>query len=233
MANSDPVILISGASRGIGAAITRRLAPGPWRLSLGARDTTVLQNREWPADSDIFLQNYDAADRAAAQRWVEATLDHFGRIDGLINCAGILLSHQLEDEDESALDRMWEINVKGTMRLTRAAFPHLQAAGNGRVINLVSMSGKRVKGISAGYSMTKFAQMALTQATRNAGWEHGVRTTAICPSWVNTDMANRVGALSPEAMTQPEDVADLVATILSLPNTAHVNEVTVNCSLET
>ena len=94
------------------------------------------------------------------------------------------------------------------------------------------MSGKRVKGTLAGYSMSKFALMALSQTMRNVGWEDGIRVTALCPSWVNTEMANKA-PIAPVDMTQPEDVAELVLTVLQLPNTASLSELAMNCSLET
>lgn len=144
----------------------------------------------------------------------------------------MLRQFTFEDESEDALDEMLEVNVKGSWRLAKAALPALKAAGCGRFISLVSMSGKRVKGLSAGYPISKFGQMAVHQSIRNAGWDDGVRATAICPSWVNTSMAS-ISKLPPETMTQPEDSASLILTILQMPNTMVVDEVCVNCTLET
>jgi NADP-dependent 3-hydroxy acid dehydrogenase YdfG len=231
MAIKDKVIMISGASRGIGKAIATKLLMEGYRVSLGARNPEQVQS-DFPSYDSLLVHPYDATSNDDATAWVKATQEWYGRIDGLINCAGLLKVFQLEDEDESALDEMFDVNVKGPLRLTRAAFPYLKQSGDGRVINIISMSGKRVKGLSAGYAMRKFAQMALSQATRNTGWEHGIRTTAICPSWVNTDMAAAVCKLSPEQMTQPQDIADIVAMLLTLPNNAVVGEIALNCQLE-
>jgi NAD(P)-dependent dehydrogenase (short-subunit alcohol dehydrogenase family) len=95
------------------------------------------------------------------------------------------------------------------------------------------MSGKRVKGRMAGYPVSKFALMGLCQSMRNEGWDKGIRVTAICPSWVNTDMAHAVTAVEPAAMTQPEDLASLSSSLLSIPNAAVPFELAMNCSLET
>jgi NAD(P)-dependent dehydrogenase (short-subunit alcohol dehydrogenase family) len=227
------VILISGASRGIGRAVAQRLLEADYALSLGVRTPNTLHNTPLAPSERVLIYPYEAQDRAAPQAWVKATLDRWGRIDGLINCAGILRPVRFEDEDEAVFDELFEINLKAPWRLSRAAYPYLKQSGQGRIINLVSMSGKRVKGKLAGYSISKFAFMALTQTMRNVGWEEGVRVTAICPSWVNTDMANSAQIMPAEAMTQPEDVADIVLTILRLPNTAAVGEVAINCNLET
>jgi NADP-dependent 3-hydroxy acid dehydrogenase YdfG len=101
------------------------------------------------------------------------------------------------------------------------------------VVNLVSLSGKRIKGDNAGYAMSKFAALALSHATRRAGWDHGVRVCAVCPSFVATDMTTAARERVPgEAMIQPADLAELVATVLALPNTASVAELLVNYTFE-
>ncbi len=223
--------MISGASRGIGRHIAEQLLAGGYRLTLGVRDSAALAGTALARGAQVDHFAWEASDPDSSVAWVNEAKARFGRIDALINNAGVLRRYQIEDDDESALDEMLEVNLKGPLRLTRAALPLLRQSGEGRVINLVSMSGKRVKGISAGYNMSKYAQLALTHATRNLGWDDGIRVTAVCPSWVNTDMAT-ISTMPPEQMTQPADIARLVQTIIELPNTAHLNEVTVNCNLE-
>ena len=127
---------------------------------------------------------------------------------------------------------MWDVNVKGPLRLIRLAMPWLRKSGSGRIVNLSSLSGKRVKNAHAGYAMSKFAVVALTHAVRRLGWDDGVRATAICPSFVATDMTARVTAVPRGEMIQPDDLAELVATALALPNNAVVAELLVNCRLE-
>ena len=223
--------MVSGANRGIGSAIAKRLAADGCRLSLGARRPDALaENAPAVGPDRILLNHYDAADLDSARRWVEATAERFGGIDALVNSAGIVDRTGLESMDEEVLDEMWAVNVKGPLRLTRLALPHLRQSGSGRVINLASMSAKRVKGdVLPGYSMTKYALLALSHATRQVGWDDGVRVTALCPGPVATDMMDP----DDETITQPADVADLVATLIALPNTASVSELLVNCRLET
>lgn len=128
---------------------------------------------------------------------------------------------------------MWEVNVKAPLRLTRAAFPYLKHSGAGRVVNIVSLSGRRVKSAEiTGYAMTKYALDALTHGIRYSGWEYGIRTTAICPGFVATDMTAGVEAVPREHMIQPDAIAKLVAMVLALPNSASVIEVPINCVLE-
>jgi NAD(P)-dependent dehydrogenase (short-subunit alcohol dehydrogenase family) len=226
---SGRVVMISGASRGIGAAIARRLTDDGYALSLGLRGQPAA-----PARANALVTPYEARDRDAGKRWVAATLERFGRIDAVVNNAGISPMVALDEpgEDETALDAMWEINVKAPLRVIRAALPHLKASGSGRVVNVVSLSGKRVKSRNTGYTMSKFALIALTHAVRQIGWEHGIRATALCPGMVDTDMTANVTLLPRHEMIPPAALAELVATVLRLPNNAAVAELLVNCRLE-
>ena len=227
-------VLLTGASRGIGCSIAKRLLDDGHRLSLGLRDPQAFRGTDLDVEG-VIHHPYDAKDPASAETWVASTLDRWGEIDTLIHCAGILHRTPLlfAEGDEQQLDELWAVNVKGPWWLTRAAWPFLVASGHGRIQVLVSMSGKRVKGRMAGYPVSKFALMGLCQSMRNEGWDKGIRVTAICPSWVNTDMARSVTAVVPAAMTQPGDLASLSSTLLSLSDAAVPFELAMNCSLET
>jgi NAD(P)-dependent dehydrogenase (short-subunit alcohol dehydrogenase family) len=225
------VAMISGASRGIGLAIARELRNAGYALSLGMRRPGDFAD-PLAKDEDVLLHPYDAIERESASLWTEATIARFGRIDVLVNNAGISRFVSLEDGREEDLDDLLAVNVKAPFRVIRAALPHLKASGSGRVINLASLSGKRVMGLNAGYQMSKHAVVALTHAVRRAGWEHGIRATAVCPGFVETDMTAHVTDLPREEMTDPADIARLVATVVALPNNAAVAELLVNCRYE-
>ena len=221
------VAMVSGASRGIGRAIAERLRARGFRVSAGVRNPASVA-----AADDVLVQRYDAERAEDARAWVDATMQRFGRIDALVNAAGISSPRtRLTEDDEKSLDAMWRVNVKGPLRLIRAALPHLKAAGEGRVINVSSLSGKRVANENFGYAMSKFALIALTQAVRRDGWDAGIRATALCPGFVATDMSAYSG-VPREQMTQPEDMAVLAETLILLPNTATVGELLVNWRLE-
>ena len=225
------VVMVSGANRGIGAAIAHRLAADGHRLSLGARRLDALASQAAVIDPDrVLLHYYEATDPDSARAWVDATVARFGGIDVLVNNAGVIHRRGLEDLDEDSLDEMWAVNVKGPLRMTRLALPHLRLSGSGRVINVASLAGKRVKGdLAPGYSMTKFAVLALSHSTRQLGWDDGIRVTALCPGPVATDMMPGDHG----AYTKPGDLADLAAAVISLDNTASVSELIVDCAPET
>jgi NAD(P)-dependent dehydrogenase (short-subunit alcohol dehydrogenase family) len=225
------VIMISGASRGIGLAIARRLQDDGYLLSLGVRRPADVKGFD---PERTLICRFDAAKPEDAAPWLDATIKHFGRLDGLINNAGILRALDLRSGDESVLDEMWAVNVKGPYRLIRLALPHLEKTGNGRIINIASTDGKRFReGVSVAYTMTKHAVMALTHAAKFAGWEHGVRATALCPGAVDTELVASVPGVTPSVnRIPPETVADTVSFLLSLPNTASVAELVMNTRLE-
>ncbi|GGF81990.1 agropine synthesis reductase [Azorhizobium oxalatiphilum] len=221
------VALVSGASRGIGRAVAERLQASGFRISAGVRD---LKHANLP--EGIHTSLYDAGEAASAQRWIDEAQAAYGRIDVLVNAAGINTKARLLDADETPFDDLWNINSMGPLRVIRAAWPHLVASGSGRVINISSLSGKRVRNENVGYAMSKHALVALTHAVRQHGWEHGIRATALCPGFVDTDMTATVTKVPRAAMSRPEDIALLVEALVQLPNTASVAELLVNCQKE-
>lgn len=228
------VVMLSGASRGIGAAIAQRLHEEGYVLSLGVRRPAALDLPWLRDDARVLVCEYDACERAAAARWTAATLERFGRLDALVNNAGTLLPMPFASGDESALDTMWEVNVKAPLRLLRATLGALRASGRGRVVNIASTDGKRFRPTdSIGYTMTKHALMALTHAARFEGYADGVRATALCPGAVDTELIANLAGVTPRAeRLQPDTVAQAVAFLLCLPNNAVVAELVLNTRLE-
>ena len=224
------VVMISGASRGIGAAVASHLAAGGWSLSLGVRTPAAMSLP--PGGETTLVQAYDARDRESQKAWVAATVARFGRIDAVVANAGILIPKSVVEADDAEIDEIYDVNVMAPMRLVRAAWPWLIATGQGRVITMVSLSGKRVASARSGlYATSKFAALGLAHAIRQAGWEQGVRATAICPGFVATDMAAAAPG-RPDELTQPDDIGRIVAFALDLPNTASVAEIPINWALE-
>ena len=176
------VIMISGANRGIGYELAKCLHDKGYSLSLGARDEVNLAEKISDFDAGrMMTHRFEAQDVTTSEAWVKATADRFGRIDGLVNVAGISAPFTIVDEDEGVLDEMFEVNVKAPLRLIRLALPYLKQSGSGRIVNVCSASGKRVSTDYVGYHMTKFAAVALSHAARRIAWDEGVRAIALLP----------------------------------------------------
>lgn len=220
------VVMVSGASRGIGRAVVDKLLASGFTVSGGMRRPDAKAGGE-----RLMVHRYVAEEAGSAEAWVAATVARFGRVDAVVNAAGINPKVRVSDEGEDLLDEMWRINVKGPLRVIRAALPHLARCGCGRVINLGSLSGKRVAS-NVGYAMSKFALTALTHGIRREGREAGIRATVICPGYVATDMTANETEIPRHEMTQPGDLAELVETLLRLPNNAAVSELLVHCQYE-
>lgn len=224
------VALVSGGGRGLGAAITQRLLRDGWTVSVGVRDPSTVT-----PSGTLSASHFDADVPQSAAAWVAEAAERHGRIDALINNAGILRMVGFDTGEEADLDAMWSVNVKAPFRLIKAALPHLRTTGQGRVINIASTDGKRYRDAttSLGYVMTKHALVAMTHAARFAGWDDGVRATAICPGAIDTEMIAGLPGVTPSAgRLKPETVADIVAFVLTLPNEASVPEFVANTRLE-
>ena len=218
------VVMVSGASRGIGRAIAEELLALGCEVSAGVRDPGH-------APAGCFASRYDAMENATAASWVEATLSRFGRIDAVVNAAGILAPGSFLHGELADIEAMWRVNTMGPLVLVRAAWNALAAGGTGRVLTVASLSGKRVGNDNAGYQMSKFAAVALTHSIRKQGWAQGIRATALCPGYVATDMTTKA-TFPREDMTDAADLAALACTAMHMPNNASVAELPVNCRAE-
>ena len=231
-------ILISGASRGIGKAIAIKLLNEGHSISIGVRKKESLINSPLDPKSNnlerLIVHKYDANVRSSSKEWVQNTVKKFKNIDTIIHCAGIFKKTNLifNDAEMQDIEDIWKVNVMGPWILTKDSWKYLSTSNSARIIVLVSMSGKRSKGSLASYSMSKFALMSLCQTMKNEGWNQGIRVTAICPGWVNTDMAKGINHYPKENMTQAIDIANICSNLLELPNASVPFEIALNCQLE-
>lgn len=230
MISEKRVAMVSGASRGIGAAIAETLLSAGWNVSLGVRAPASSRFSDHP---DALVCPFDALDPESERAWVEATIARFGRLDGLVHNAGIMIPKSVLEAGDDDFDMIFNVNVKSPMRLSQYAWPYLADAKVGRIVTVASLSGKRVKSASSGlYAMSKSAVVALGHALRQCGKESGVRSTIICPSFVATDMGNALAGRDSNELTQPEDIARIVHMVLELPVTASISEIPVHFSVE-
>ena len=232
---NNRVILISGASSGIGLAIAKLLLEEGYNLSLGVRNIEKTKNLFSKCKSQNYIiEKFEATDLKTIDSWVENTINIFGKIDGLINNAGILKIVSFDEGEIEELNELWKVNVVAPFYLTKLCLPHIKKTNYGRIINIASTDGKRYReSVSVGYSMVKHALVSMSHATRIAGWNDGIRVTAICPGAVDTNLLNGIpGVTTSKQRLKPETIAHSVSYVLSLPKNASVAELPINARVE-
>ena len=183
---ANRVVVITGASSGIGAALAREFVAAGARVALAARSADKLRAlaAELGAEKTLTVPT-DVTDPQQTDRLVARTVERFGGIDVLINNAGQGLYGRLEDTDWEHSRRMWEVNFFGLLRLTRAALPHLRER-RGTIVNVSSVAGKVSLPYMGDYCATKFALNAFSNALRMELAREGVRVVVVCPGPVKT-----------------------------------------------
>ena len=209
------VALVTGASRGVGAAVARALAREGASLGLVSRSGDDL------GIEDAVAGPADVRSPADVERIVAETVDRFGRLDIVVANAGVGAYGPFVDLDPDVLEEIVDVNVKGTLYTIRAALPHLLATGAGDVVTVASVAGLRGLPLESVYCASKFAQVGFTRSLDHELREHGVRCTNVCPGGVATDFAMGRGRTPdmPElkTMMSSEDVAEVVLFVLTRP----------------
>jgi 3-oxoacyl-[acyl-carrier protein] reductase len=217
------VALITGASRGIGAATARTLHAAGMRIGLVSRSGDDLGLPE------AIGITADVREAASMRRAADELAERFGGIDVLVVNAGVGAYGPILDLPEEHIEEMVEVNVKGAIHAVRAALPHLLRSPAADVVTVASEAGRRGLPNEAVYCATKFAQVGLTAALDHELRERGIRCTSVCPGGVATDFAMGRGR-TPDmpalaGMMRPEDVAEAVLWVLTRPRTHRILEV--------
>lgn len=181
------VALVTGAASGIGAAIVRRFrAEGAQVVAAGlqAAELTALA-----ADNGATAAECDVTDDVAVRSLIARTLERQGRLDIVVNAAGIVVADDVASIEDGAWRRMLDVNLTGTMRVSRAAIPALQRCGGGAIVNIASVAAFNASPGMASYSASKAGVVALTRAIANAYGHEGIRANCLCPGWVRTPMS--------------------------------------------
>jgi NADP-dependent 3-hydroxy acid dehydrogenase YdfG len=216
------VALVTGASRGIGAAAARALAAEGVSLALASRSGDDLGLPE------AVARPCDVRTPTDLETIVAEAVERFGRLDIVVANAGVGAYGPFLDLPPAQLEEMIDVNVKGTLYAARAALPHLIASGEGDFVTLASEAGRRGLPYEAVYCSSKFAQVGFTRALDHELREHGVRCTNVCPGGVATDFAMGRGR-TPEmpelsGMMTAEDVAEVVVFVLTRPRNHRILE---------
>ena len=217
------VALVTGASRGIGAAVARALHAHGVRLGLASRSGDDLG-----IEGAVSLP-CDVRDPAQLEALVAATVERHGLLDILVANAGVGAYGSFLDLEPRHLEEMVDVNLKGTLYAVRAALPHLLESGEADVVTIASEAGRRGLPYEAVYCASKFGQVGFTRALDHELRERGVRCTSVCPGGVATDFAlddgrGRTPDVLPGMMTADE-VAEVVLFVLTRPRTHRILEI--------
>ncbi|MGZ6696881.1 MAG: SDR family NAD(P)-dependent oxidoreductase, partial [Solirubrobacteraceae bacterium] len=188
------VCVVTGASRGIGLEVGRRLrAEGAQVLFVG-RDGAALARAAGGCGGEYLA--VDVTDPEADERIVATCAEQMGGIDVLVNNAGTSFARALEDLSDGDWQEQWELNVMAPMRLMRAAAPRMAQAGGGRIVNVCSSAGKRPTLTNAAYSVTKAAELSLSRLFADSYGDRGVLVNAVAPGAVASELWMAEGGLA-------------------------------------
>jgi NAD(P)-dependent dehydrogenase (short-subunit alcohol dehydrogenase family) len=217
------VALVTGASRGIGAATARTLA------GAGALVAIASRSGENPGVEGALAQKCDVRDPAALEAMVASTIARFGQLDILVVNAGVGAYGPFLELPAADLEEMIDVNVKGALYAVRAALPELLKSDAADLVTIASEAGRRGLPYEVAYCASKFAQVGMTSALDHELREQGVRCTNVCPGGVATDFAMGHGR-TPEmpqlaGMMSPQDVAEAVLFVVTRPRSHRILEI--------
>ena len=237
MSDISKVVLITGASSGIGAATAERLSRDGHRVFIGARRTDRLEElagRITAAGGQAAFQALDVTDAADMQRFVDAAHRRYGRVDVVVNNAGVMPLSPLAARKTDEWDRMIDVNIRGVLHGISAVLPVMQAQGSGHIVNVASVGAYEVVPTSAVYSATKFAVRAITEGLRQES-TGDIRATLISPGVTESELAESISdATAREAMhayravaLPASAIANAIAYAVAQPADVDVNEIIV------
>lgn len=229
------VVVITGASSGLGAATARLLAAEGAKLVIGARRLDRLQAlaTELNLPADAVVQT-DVTQREEVKRLVDRAVDSYGRIDAILNNAGLMAHSPLERGKVEDWDRMIDVNLKGVLYGIAAVLPHMKQQKSGHIINVSSVAGRSVRPGSAVYAATKAGILMISEGLRQEVKPYNIRTTVISPGAVATELPGSITEADIaqgiqdfyRAVAIPADsFARMVAFAMSQPDEVDVNEI--------
>ena len=234
------VALVTGASSGIGEAVALTFAEAGARVALAARRRDRLETlaetiREDGGEAQVIVADF--AHEEEAQRAVREAEAHFGQVDILINNAGVMYLEPIATADLGRWRQMLELNVLGLIAATQAALPGMKARHDGHIVNISSTAGRIANPNGGGYSATKFAVVAFSEALRKEVYKDNIRVTVIEPGLVDTELRDHIA--DPETQKfindwaasvrqlQAADIANTIAFAVSQPSHVNINEILI------
>ncbi len=231
------VIVITGASSGMGEAAARHLAELGATVVLGARRADRIEKlaKEIQENGGKALAiAMDVTQREQVKKLVDATVEKFGRVDVILNNAGVMPLSPMDRLNVEEWDTMIDVNIKGVLNGIAAVLPYMKEQKSGQIINTSSVAGHKVFFGSAVYSATKYAVRALTEGLRMEVKPYNIRTTIVCPGAVKTELLEHITEADIQQANKdyvgtvgisPDSFARVVAFAISQPEDVDINEI--------
>jgi NADP-dependent 3-hydroxy acid dehydrogenase YdfG len=237
------VALVTGASSGIGEAAALALAAAGARVALSARRADRLAAVAVRiGEGKALALPGDVSDEDVAIKAVEDTVAAFGRLDILVNSAGVIQAGGVESLPTDEWRRVIDINLMGTLYVCKATIPHMKRQGAGDIVNISSTAGRRAAGLFGPYSTSKFGLTGLTEGLRQEVGAAGIRVCIIEPGATETEVAGGIGDpamraamqahVGKEGAMQPSDIAEAIVFVTSLPRRANVSQLLIRPTID-
>lgn len=236
----DKVIIVTGASSGIGAATAKALAKQGAKIVAGALDQkgldTLIQEIK-KEGGEAIAKITDVTSEKDTESLSKYAIENYGRIDVLVNNAGLMLFSYWSDVAVNDWNKMIDVNIKGYLNNIAATLPYMLKQKSGQILNMASVAGHQVDAAAGVYSATKFFVQAMTESMRkDLGVKHGIRVNTVSPGVINTGWADKVsdpeGRKAAQELNKiaisPDDVARAVVYALNQPENVTINDLIVS-----
>jgi NADP-dependent 3-hydroxy acid dehydrogenase YdfG len=243
---SGKVALVTGASSGIGEATAIELARAGATVAVAARRADRLAGlveRIEEADGKALALAGDMTVEAEAIKAVEDTVARLGRIDILINSAGVMQAGGIEGADLAEYRRVFDINVFATVYCCQAAVPHMLRQGGGDIINITSLAGRKGGPETSSYSASKHAANSLTDAMRQELGNRNIRVAILMPGATTTEVGDSItnpnwrkaiqAHVSKDGAVQPSEVGETLVFMLAMPRHVNISEISIRPTIDT
>lgn len=233
----DKVIFVTGAGQGLGAATCKSLAAEGASVVLAdikpeSLEETVGQIGETGCMAESYVM--DVTDRQAVEEIVQAIVHRFGRLDAVVNNAGIDVTKSIEEMSVDEWEKVMNVNLRGPFLVSKAAYPHLKKQGSGHIVNVVSTASKRAWPNAAAYHSSKWGLLGFSHALHVEARQENIKVTAVIAGGMKTPfIMERFPDVDPGLLQDPDNVADTIRYVLSQPAETVIPEVMVIPMTET
>ncbi|GAB4372187.1 MAG: SDR family oxidoreductase [Elainellaceae cyanobacterium] len=228
---ANKVVVVTGGARGLGEATCRCLAEAglkvvvaDLRQELAAQVAEAIQSE----DGEAIALSLDVSSPEAVSQFVNQVIDQYGKIDVLVNNAGIDVTLSVEELETTDWQNVINVNLNGPFYLSKAVFPHMREQGSGQIINIVSTAAKRAWANASAYHASKWGLLGFTQALHVEGRPHNIKVTSVIAGGMRTPfLLDRFPEIDVSTLQDPKNVAETIRYLLMQPRDTVIPEIMV------